>query len=59
MPNRVYIDLIKNIEHVHMNGTEWTTLSEFVESMVKKHRLKVVMDGSQTFIQYIGTAFRL
>ena len=31
LPNRVYIELIKNIEHVHMNGTKWTKLSEFIE----------------------------
>ncbi len=25
------MDLIKNLEHVHMNGTRWVKLSEFVE----------------------------
>ena len=39
-PNRVYMDLVKRIEHIHMNGTQWLTLSEFIDDMVKKNRIK-------------------
>ncbi|KAM3133734.1 hypothetical protein pb186bvf_014143 [Paramecium bursaria] len=28
--NEVYTELIKNVDHVHLNGTKWTLLNEFL-----------------------------
>ena len=29
--NKVYVDMISNKHHIHMNSTKWTTLTGFVE----------------------------
>lgn len=39
--NTVYQEYIKDKEHVHMNATQWTTLSDFVKDLGKEGLCKV------------------
>lgn len=36
--NKVYVDMISNKNHVHMNSTKWTTLTGFVEVNIFKFK---------------------
>lgn len=29
--NKIYVDMISNKQHIHMNSTKWATLTGFVE----------------------------
>jgi len=31
------MEMIKKVDHVHLNGTKWTKLNEFIEYLVSKN----------------------
>lgn len=32
--NKVYEDMIRKIDHVHLNGTKWTKLNDFIQYLI-------------------------
>ncbi|CAB0045144.1 unnamed protein product [Trichogramma brassicae] len=51
--NRVYQDYIAERNHVHMNSTHWTTLSDFVKYLGKTGKCVVDETEKGWFITYI------
>ena len=51
--NRVYQDYIAHREHIHMNATEWETLTDFVKWLGREG--KCVVDDTEKgwFVTYI------
>lgn len=31
--------MIKKVDHVHLNGTKWTKLNEFIEYLLSKNQI--------------------
>jgi len=52
--NQVYNDFIKDRDHIHMNSTFWTTLSEFVVYLGKEGKCEVEETPKGWFIKYIN-----
>ncbi|EGC31313.1 hypothetical protein DICPUDRAFT_40129 [Dictyostelium purpureum] len=52
--NQVYSDYIKDRHHVHMNSTQWTTLSEFVKYLGKTSKCIVEETPKGWLISYIN-----
>ena len=44
--NNVYQELIADKQHIHMNATRWTTLTEFVQHLGKTGQCVVEVDNS-------------
>ena len=51
--NVAYQEVIADKQHVHMNATKWTTLSEFVVHLGKSGRCIVDEDERGFYVQYI------
>ena len=53
MANRVYNEYIADKEHVHMNSTQWHTLTEFVKYLGREGHCIVDETPKGWFIQWI------
>ena len=51
--NNVYQELISDKQHIHMNSTHWTTLSEFVQYLGKSGKCVVEENERGWFVSYI------
>jgi len=51
--NQVYMEHIKDKDHLHMNSTTWHTLTAFVQYLGKEGKCKVDYTEKGWFIQYI------
>jgi len=51
--NAVYMEYIKDKDHLHMNSTTWHTLTAFVQYLGKEGKCKVDHTEKGWFIQYI------
>lgn len=51
--NQVYMEYIKDKDHLHMNSTTWHTLTAFVQYLGKEGKCKVDHTEKGWFIQYI------
>jgi len=52
--NHVYQDVIRDRQHIHMNSTKWSTLTNFVTYLGKTGLCKVEQDAEGAwFLQYI------
>lgn len=51
--NRVYQDYIAHREHIHMNATEWETLTEFVKWLGREGKCVVDETEKGWFVTYI------
>jgi DNA/RNA-binding protein KIN17 len=51
--NNVYQELIADKQHIHMNATHWTTLTEFVQYLGKAGRCVVEETDRGWFVSYI------
>ena len=51
--NHVYNDFISDREHVHMNSTKWTSLTEFVKWMGREGICKVDETEKGWFIKLV------
>lgn len=51
--NQVYMDYIKDGDHLHMNSTSWHTLTAFVEYLGREGKCKVDHTEKGWFIQWI------
>jgi len=51
--NQVYMEYIKDKDHLHMNSTTWHTLTTFVQYLGKEGKCKVDHTEKGWFIQYI------
>ena len=51
--NRVYQDYIAHREHIHMNATEWETLTEFVKYLGREGKCVVDETEKGWFVTYI------
>ncbi|KAK5575785.1 hypothetical protein RB653_006919 [Dictyostelium firmibasis] len=54
LANQVYAEYIKERHHIHMNATEWTTLTEFVKYLGKTSKCIVEETPKGWFITYIN-----
>ncbi|KAM9960549.1 hypothetical protein ACTFIW_009691 [Dictyostelium discoideum] len=52
--NQVYAEYIKDRHHIHMNATEWTSLTEFVKYLGKTSKCEVEETPKGWFIRYIN-----
>jgi DNA/RNA-binding protein KIN17 len=53
-PKEVYSAVVLDREHVHMNATKWTTLTEFLEFLLSKGSVRMTTsDQSGDMIQFI------
>mmetsp|Transcript_8076 Transcript_8076/g.29934 ORF Transcript_8076/g.29934 Transcript_8076/m.29934 type:complete len:233 (+) Transcript_8076:268-966(+) len=50
--NKVYNDYIANKQHIHMNATRWTTLTEFVRSIASEGICMVEETNKGLFVTY-------
>ena len=51
--NNVYQEVIADKHHIHMNATQWETLTSFVQYLGKKGTIIVEEDERGWFVQYI------
>ena len=51
--NNVYQEVIADKHHIHMNATQWETLTSFVQYLGKKGSVIVEEDERGWFVQYI------
>jgi DNA/RNA-binding protein KIN17 len=51
--NNVYQELIADKQHIHMNATHWTTLTDFVQYLGKTGKCVVEETERGWFVQYI------
>ena len=51
--NNVYQEVIQDKQHIHMNATHWTTLSDFVQYLGKTGKCVVEETERGWYIQYI------
>lgn len=51
--NNVYQELIADKQHIHMNATHWTTLTEFVQYLGKSGKCVVEETDRGWFVSYI------
>lgn len=51
--NQVYMEYIKEKDHLHMNSTTWETLTGFVQYLGKEGKCKVDYTEKGWFMQYI------
>lgn len=51
--NSVYQEHIKHKDHVHMNSTQWTTLSDFVKDLGKAGHCKVQERDDGFWVSYV------
>lgn len=51
--NTVYQDYIKDKDHVHMNATKWTTLTEFVKDIGKEGLCKVQEKDDGFWVSFV------
>lgn len=51
--NHFYQEYIQNKSHIHMNGTRWKTLSEFVKSLGRDGKCRVEQEERGLFISWI------
>jgi DNA/RNA-binding protein KIN17 len=51
--NNIYQELISDKQHIHMNATHWTTLSEFVQYLGKSGKCVVEENERGWFVSYI------
>lgn len=51
--NNVYQELISDKQHIHMNATHWTTLTEFVQYLGKTGKCVVEENERGWFVSYI------
>ncbi|PNF33107.1 hypothetical protein B7P43_G15730 [Cryptotermes secundus] len=51
--NRVYQDYISERDHLHMNSTQWETLTDFVKWLGRKGKCKVDEAEEGWYVQYI------
>ncbi|CAK9006569.1 DNA/RNA-binding protein KIN17 (Binding to curved DNA) (KIN [Durusdinium trenchii] len=52
--NVVYNEYIQDKEHVHMNATKWTSLSQFVQHLGEQGLCKIDQDERGWFVQWIN-----
>ncbi|CAD8096324.1 unnamed protein product [Paramecium sonneborni] len=43
--NKVYEEMIRKVDHVHLNGTKWTKLTDFIQYLISNN--KIGFDHSQ------------
>ncbi|KAM9999915.1 hypothetical protein ACTFIZ_008366 [Dictyostelium cf. discoideum] len=54
LANQVYAEYIKDRHHIHMNATEWTSLTEFVKYLGKTSKCVVEETSKGWYIRYIN-----
>lgn len=53
LANKVYNDVIHDRNHIHMNSTRWTTLTEFIHYLSNTNKCSVEYSDKGWYIQYI------
>ncbi|KAJ1930867.1 hypothetical protein EC988_009981, partial [Linderina pennispora] len=54
--NQVYQEIVADRQHLHMNATKWTTLSEFVMYLGREGKCKVEETERGWFVQWIDNS---
>ncbi|OII74152.1 uncharacterized protein cubi_02954 [Cryptosporidium ubiquitum] len=53
LANTVYNDIIHDRNHIHMNSTKWTTLTEFIHYLSNTNKCSIEYSDKGWYIQYI------
>ncbi|MES1913959.1 MAG: hypothetical protein MHM6MM_006100 [Cercozoa sp. M6MM] len=56
--NTLYKDYISDRHHIHMNGTQWSTLSNFITYLVREDKVLADRRGGHLYIKLLDEATR-
>lgn len=57
LANKVYMEVITDRQHIHMNSTQWTQLTEFCLYLEKKNKITTEKTEHGLWIQLISNNF--